>query len=574
MTKDKEVYVADFETSHETKNGIEYAWVWCAGYQRIYTDSVKALNLFGNINDFLNSLMSNKSKKVYFHNLKFDGQFILSYFLNLGYKKVQAFTAPKQINYLVDNLGSFYSISVSFKNTGGQLRRLVFLDSAKIYPYSLKTLAKQMNMPTSKGDLDYNKVRYPNHVLTTEELDYFKRDIMILKIAIEKAYTEGYKKMTIGANALEQYKNTLDLEGRSGKWVFKDIFPKLNPEADEFIRKSYRGGCCMLNEKYSNKITPIHSYDINSMYPSMLYYKHMPFGVAKKFEGKWQPKANKVCVQCINCAFFIKQGFLPTIQVKGNKLFKANEWIKNCAYNIDLYLTNVDLELFFKHYDVVDITYKGGYEFNTSAGLFKKYIDKWMSIKANTQDEGERLFAKLFLNNIYGKFATNPKRYSTIFGLENGVVKRVDTMETECESIYLPVGVFTTSYARAYLINYAQANYDKFVYCDTDSLHLLAPTDNLPLDNSKLGYFKYEYYGKAKHIKQKTYIAYVEKENKFNKWYSVNKYQLTCAGLNKDILEGCTIDFDSFKLGATFPKLVMRRVVGGVYLSQELHTIT
>ena len=35
---DKEIYVADFETSHEIRNGKEYAWVWCAGYQRLFTE--------------------------------------------------------------------------------------------------------------------------------------------------------------------------------------------------------------------------------------------------------------------------------------------------------------------------------------------------------------------------------------------------------------------------------------------------------------------------------------------------------------------------------------------------------
>ena len=149
-----------------------------------------------------------------------------------------------------------------------------------------------------------------------------------------------------------------------------------------------------------------------------------------------------------------------------------------------------------------------------------------------------------------------------------------ENVETYVKPIYLPVGIFTTSYARAYLIEQAQKNYDTFVYCDTDSLHLTKPTDNIPLHNSELGYFKYEYYGTAKHIKQKTYIAFVEKENKFNEWHDVNKWQVTCAGLNKELLQGVEIDFDKFKIGASFPKLVMRRVIGGVYLSNELHTIT
>ena len=57
---------------------------------------------------------------------------------------------------------------------------------------------------------------------------------------------------------------------------------------------------------------------------------------------------------------------------------------------------------------------------------------------------------------------------------------------------YLPVGLFVTAYARKHIISYAQKNYDSFIYCDTDSLHLKEKSDNIPLDNEKLGYFKIE----------------------------------------------------------------------------------
>lgn len=571
----KEIYVADFETSHDNIDGKEYAWVWCAGYQRLYTQKIDDLKIQGNIKDFVQSLMKGKTKKVYFHNLKFDGQFLMAYFLHLGYKYKDNPDKPKTFSYVIDLMGTFYAIKIPFINEKKKLQHVTFLDSAKIYPYPLKTLAKQMGMPVSKGDLDYNLVRKPNHNLTHKELDYFRRDILILKIAMEQAYTKGYNKMTIGANALEQFKETLKLENRAGKWVFKDLFPDIPDDVDSFLRNAYKGGCCMVKKGCENKVLPIHSYDINSMYPAQLRNKPMPFGVPKRFEGKWIPKDNKVCVQKFSCSFVLKEGYLPTIQIKGHpQLFRANEWVENSPYKIELYLTNIDLEIFFKHYDVYDIDWLGGYEFYTSTGLFKKYIDNWLEVKKTTKDDGERLFSKLFLNNIYGKFATNPKRISSRYELVEGVMHKSENVETYVKPIYLPVGIFTTSYARAYLIEQAQKNYDTFVYCDTDSLHLTKPTDNIPLHNSELGYFKYEYYGTAKHIKQKTYIAFVEKENKFNEWHDVNKWQVTCAGLNKELLQGVEIDFDKFKIGASFPKLVMRRVIGGVYLSNELHTIT
>lgn len=557
------------------KDGKHYAWVWCAGYQRLFTERSDALKVFGTIKDFVNSLLQNETKKVYFHNLKFDGQFLMSYFLFKGYIYNEDLNQDKQMSYIIDRTGTFYMLTVTFVNKSGKLRRCRFIDSMKLYPYSLKVLAKQMKMDEGKGDMDYEKVRYPNHKLTPDEYDYFRRDIKILRIAMETAYNKGYTKLTIGSNAIDIYKNTLTNENKKGKYVFIRLFPKLPKEVDDFLRKSYKGGYCYCSKKFANKIIPIHSYDKNSMYPTQLRYKPMPYGQPIHFNGKWKPKKDRLCVQHLKCRFFIRENYLPTIQLKHTRIFNENEWIENSPQKMDLYLTNIDMDLFFKHYDVRDIDYIDGYEFKSNIGLFNKYIDNWYKVKENTTDAGERLFSKLFLNNLYGKFGTNPKRVNLRYKLDDGVITRSETVEDETQPLYIPVAIFTTSYGRYDIITNAQNNYDIFAYADTDSLHLTQPTNNLQLDDKKLGYFKYEYYGKAKHLKQKTYLCYVEKENKNGTWKDVNSYKLTCAGLNRDLLdkEQCTLNFNTFKIGAEFPKLKTHRAIGGVYLKKEMHTV-
>lgn len=557
------------------KDGNHYAWVWCAGYQRLFTERSDALKVFGTIKDFVNALLQNETKKVYFHNIKFDGQFLISYFLYLGYTYNEDLNQDKQMTYIIDQTGTFYMLTVTFLNAKGKVRRCRFIDSMKIYPYSLSVLAKQMKMPETKGDLDYEKVRYPNHKLTEEEYDYFRRDIAILKIAMETAYNKGYTKLTIGSNAMEQYKKTLEREGKKGKYIFNRLFPRLEKELDAYLRKAYKGGYCFCNSKTANKILPVHSYDINSMYPAQMRTKPMPYGMPIHFNGKWKKKNDRLCIQHIKCRFYIRKNFLPTIQLKHTRIFSENEWIENSPQRMDLYLTNMDLELFFKHYEVEDIEYIDGYEFKSHIGLFSKYIDTWYSVKENTTDAGEKLFAKLFINNLYGKYGTSPKRVSIRYKLENGIIAREETVEEEIESVYIPVAIFTTSYGRCEIIKHAQNNYDIFAYADTDSLHLTKPTNNLPIDNKKLGYFKYEYYGTAKHIKQKTYLCYIVKENKNGVWVDVNDYKLTCAGLNRDLLkkEKYVINYETFKLGAEFPKLKTHRAIGGVYLKKEMHTI-
>ena len=556
-----EIYVADFETSHETRNGVEYAWVWCAGYSRLFNEHIERQ---GTINEFVKSLMINKSKKVYFHNLKFDGQFLLSYFLNKGYTWCENFTDENQLNYIIDNSGTFYSLQVSFKNKKGQIKRITFLDSLKIYPYSLATVAKQFGFEEQKGKMDYDELRYPNHKLTQSEIEYFRKDIVILRKAMEQAYLKDIKKMTIGANALYEYKTII------GKNNFDRIFPKLPNNVDEYLRNAYKGGCCMVGEKYQNVIADTYSYDINSMYPSQLKYQKLPFGVPHYFTGKYS--GDKLYVQHLKASFNIKNKKLPCIQLKHTRIFQDNEWIKNCNYQMELYLTNIDLDLFFDNYDVYDLEYIDGYEFESIRGLFSEYIDKWYNIKMNTHDKGERAFAKLFLNNIYGKFGTNPHRKSGRFGLINGVVKKVETIDEDVDTVYLPIAIFTTSYARAMLIKNAQTQFDDFMYCDTDSIHFNKPAKYLKIDNHKLGFFKYEYKGVGKHLKQKTYIVHETEDGEGN---PIDVWNVTCAGLNKDVLqkENIKVDFEMFKLGAKFNKLKMKKVIGGCYLSKEEHTI-
>ena len=135
--------------------------------------------------------MQNRSKKVYFHNLKFDGQFLLSYFFNLGYQYSEYLTKEKQMKYIIDEFGTFYALIVSFKNNQGKIKTVTFLDSMKIYPYSLKVVAKQFGFQEQKGEMDYELLRRPNHEMTADEIEYFRKDIVILRKAMEQAYLKG-----------------------------------------------------------------------------------------------------------------------------------------------------------------------------------------------------------------------------------------------------------------------------------------------------------------------------------------------------------------------------------------------
>ena len=162
--------------------------------------------------------------------------------------------------------------------------------------------------------------------------------------------------------------------------------------------------------------------------------------------------------------------------------------------------------------------------------MFDQYIDYWTDIKIQaTKDKnaGLRAIAKLYLNSLYGKFATSPYVRSAIPYLgEDGVVHYHKTEYEERDSIYVPIGAFITAIARNKTIRSAQSVYDRYLYSDTDSIHIKG-TDIpgcLDVDDYRLGAWKCESkFERARFIRQKCYI---EDEIITEEEYNAKKKQL------------------------------------------------
>lgn len=133
--------------------------------------------------------------------------------------------------------------------------------------------------------------------------------------------------------------------------------------------------------------------DVNSLYPSIMYEKLMPFGEGVFFEGKYEEdKIYPLYIQRITCCFEIKKNKIPTIQIKNNRsYFRPNEYLENSGNEIQtLTLTNIDLKLFLENYNVTDLKYINGWKFKGIHGLFTKYIDKWIKIKNESTLSGNK----------------------------------------------------------------------------------------------------------------------------------------------------------------------------------------
>lgn len=552
------LYTADFETTTTAED----CRVWAYGICQIEnTDNFTCGN---NINDFFNWCLNQNDITLYFHNLKFDGEFILYWLFENGYKHItdRKNLDTKTFTTLISDKGQFYSIEICHDRKGKKKKRTLIYDSLKILPFSVKEIAKGFNLPISKLDIDYDKERPLNYIITEEETKYLKHDVEIVARALKILFDENLKQMTQGSNALHDYKRIITNKNFN-KW-----FP--TPQYDYDVRQSYKGGFTYLKPEFKEKdIKDGIVLDVNSLYPSVMYYERLPYGEGIFFNGEYkEDKIYNLYVQMFTCQFEVKDKHIPTIQLKNNLSFIPTEYLSSSnGEDITLCLTSVDLKLFKEHYNIYNIEYHNGWKFKSTIGLFRDYIDKWNKVKTESTINGNkamRTLAKLMLNALYGKFALNPIVRGKIPYYNDGLVKYKLGEQEEREPIYIPVGTFITAYARYKTITSAQSVYDRFIYADTDSLHLIG-TDlplNLDIDNTKLGAWKHEStFTKARFLRQKSYIEEID-----------NTLMITCAGMPEQCYQYVT--WDNFRTGSKYNgKLQMQHVKGGIILKDIDFTI-
>lgn len=544
-------FTADFETAVWLE---DETWVWAWATCEIGNE--KNLQIGNNIDSFIEYCKNEKNSIFYFHNLKFDGEFLIYWALKNGFTHVEKKEDIKANTFttLISDMGQFYQITLYFEKKNKKVHKVTFIDSLKIIPFSVDQIAKSFNLEISKLKIDYKKPRPKGWELTKEEREYITNDVLIVAKALNTIFSEDLTKMTQGSNALNDFKQILT------KSKFNHYFPSLDYEVDKDLRKAYKGGFTYLNPIYKEKdIGEGEVLDVNSLYPSVMYEKLLPFGEPIYFNGKYKDdKVYSLYIQMISCSFKLKKNKIPTIQIKNNKaFFRANEYLESSENEIVvLTLTNIDLKLFFEQYEVYDLEYICGWKFKGITGIFTKYIDKWIKRKNDATisgNKGQRTLAKLMLNSLYGKFATSLDVQSKIpeLGQDDIIHYHLSEKETK-EGIYLPIGAFITAYAREKTIRTSQAikdysinKYGKDLYCysDTDSIHTLLPIEELKLfcdiDKVKLGAWKHEgHFTKAKFVRQKCYLEEID-----------GNINITCAGLPKNCYS--QVKWNEFKEGFT-----------------------
>lgn len=579
-------FMCDFETT--VYKGQQSTEVWASASSELFTDDT--VQIFHSIQEQLDYFIDLKCNIVaYYHNLKFDGSFWLSYLLiDKHYKQAYRKNGVNENNvewlqekdmenntfkYSISDKGQWYSIIIKVKNHFIEIR-----DSLKLLPFSVKRIGDSFKTKHRKLEMEYTGFRYAGCNITDEEKKYIANDVLVVKEALEILFNEGHDKLTIGSCCLSEYKNICK-HSLKNELEYNEMFPDIYDipldkntykydNAGEWVRKSYKGGWCYLVKGKENKI--YHNgttADVNSLYPSMMSSESgnpYPIGKPTFWTGNYIPNEaledNRYYFIRIKTRFYIKKDKLPFIQIKGNLLYKGTESLEssdvydkttNQYYThyrdlngdlidtrVELTLTMTDFILIKEHYELVDFEILDGCWFYTQIGIFDEYIEKYKHQKQISKG-AKRELAKLFLNNLYGKMASSKdSSFKLAYVKEDKSIGFLPVSENNKKAGYIPVGSAITSYARNFTIRAAQKNYHGvsnpgFIYADTDSIHCDLPPEQIigiKVHPKDFCCWKLEScWDKAIFTRQKTYIEHIIAEDlePIEKPYN----NIKCAGM-------------------------------------------
>ena len=635
MYKPRNVYACDFETT--VYEGQDHTEVWSAAFAKLNTEQVRVCR---NIREFWYTFVKMRHNVLlYFHNLKFDGSFLLDFWIwEMKYKEAVApdgkFLQTKEMedgtySLTISDFGLWYCMRCKVNDHVIEIR-----DSYKLMPFSLKEIGKAFQTKHRKSDMEYVGYRYAGCRITPEEMEYIKNDIYVLKEALEFMYKEGHDRLTIASCCYAEYQRKF---GEDWDTFFPNVYQMELPEeiygspnAGEYIRKAYRGGWCyVVSEKAGKVFRAGSTYDVNSLYPSMMHSEsgnYYPIGKPTFFRGEIPRvcyESRTICPKFFyvrfKCRFRIRPGYLPWVQIKRNWLYRPNQCLttsdvwnstakKYVRYYVDidgirreakptLTMTCVDFQLFQEHYQLYDLEILDGCWFNTEIGLFDTYINKYRQMKI-TSTGAMRTLAKLYLNSLYGRFATTPDNSFKRAYLDefDETIHYTSVSSDDQTPGYIPIGAAITSYAKNFTIRAAQKNFyggkkHGFIYADTDSIHLDIPpsrVQGIKIDDSAFCCWKREsIWTQGIFVRAKTYV---EKVN--------GRHMVKCAGLSehgKNMVSCAMGDPDNdvfdeeeykwiqehkmtisgFKHELTIPngKLTPKRMRGGIVLETSAFTI-
>lgn len=272
---------------------------------------------------------------------------------------------------------------------------------------------------------------------------------------------------------------------------FKLHFPPLDKDVYHRMRPSYYGAIV-----YSKpgEYRDCRSWDVNSLYPSIMRDAPMPTGSPIWYDGEYQHDNDyPLHIDVIAFDARLKTGKTATLTNILPVWGYEGERLDSTLGVVTMPVTDVDLETLTENYDIHVWEHIGGWKFRKSHGLYYSYVDKWFRVKQTATGE-RRQMAKLLLNSLVGKFGASLYRpmLHPKPSADGGVDFTVDKPESANSLAWLPTAAYVNAYGRQILSRAMNANAERVLYADTDGMILEGPDTPMGIetDDRKLGAWK------------------------------------------------------------------------------------
>lgn len=413
---------------------------------------------------------------IYIYNLSFEWSFILPVLLEKGYKYNENIDKDSEFCFnsvSTKSCSSVWSATIKGNKKGGIIQ---FIDLAKIYGGGLSKVAKSFNLPTQKGIIDYRKNRLHDYVVTQEEKIYCFKDVRIIVDILLKIQESGDKTFfNIISMASYSMKKLLAFGWpRSVKpyQEFRKLYPELDKEESEFLRKSVEGGITYATPKYQFKDIKedIIHIDLHQAHPSSAYYNYFPTGRGTYHTGKPTRFFNKMSCCRIRVSYS---------SVKLHCCICLIGW--DFVDDKEIVVWDFIIPLMKECYVDLSIEYLDYYEYDAHPLKMRKYYaynyNKRLEAKA-IKDDFLTLYYKLLNNSSYGKFLErgHEQTFENFINADScidSIVHNKDEPPINAKYTYLPVGSCIPAYTRRTLISTAlRFGWENIIYFDTDSIFL------------------------------------------------------------------------------------------------------
>jgi len=350
----------------------------------------------------------------------------------------------------------------------------------------------------------WNKDEFDYRILEKSERDkprnklairkYLKSDCVNLYEILERFFEEYSRKLTLAGAAMAQWRK---ISGEEPDQSSKRFYDEMKP--------FYYGGRVECFVK-GNRKEKFNVYDINSAYPFAMCSKH-PWGTLYYTDNRL-PKGDERISRAFISLICRSSGAFPFRDETGGLYFPNDGAPRKFNITGWEFLASRDTGKLGADARILEVR-----EFADTQD-FTDYVNHFYELKAKAKKDGDKaqyLFAKLFMNSLYGKFASNPESYSEymtvlpdeieahsapelggwnlVTELHNVAIVSRPLPEESQRFFNVAVGASITGFVRAHLWK-AICESGGALYCDTDSIATRGKSPK-PL-NSELGGWSHE----------------------------------------------------------------------------------